>query len=444
MKKIVILFLFLFVSHTANSQWVPLQNRTNYELSKVLFTGPTNGYLIGHNANLNRYVLYRTVNSAQSFDSTVFGVNDVLLNMFFLNPSTGWLCGSFRIGDLQVGKVWRSTNAGLNWSSITFTDTGTVNSVYFIDANVGYLIGNRFPSGSVSYKSFNGGMSWNAVTTIPPEITTARDVYFLNQNTGWILGTKNAAESRYPSILKTINGGLNWTNSDISGYIHTFLSYIKFFDANTGFAGGSRDTTQLGINPLPRMFKSTNGGASWVYQDLPYTQSPNIHFINGMYFNDANTGYAVGDRGSIAYTSNGGTNWSYQTSNAGLNINLEGISFNSGIGWVCGSAGTILNSGLTSVHIIGITIPKDYRLYQNFPNPFNPETKIRFEIPGQQVVNLRVYNILGEEVSSILNGLLNGGSYETVWNCSNFASGIYFYRLTAGNFTSVKKLELIK
>lgn len=88
--------------------------------------------------------------------------------------------------------------------------------------------------------------------------------------------------------------------------------------------------------------------------------------------------------------------------------------------------------------------PGKNELYQNYPNPFNPTTNFEFRITKFGLVTLKVYNILGKEVATIVNKELPAGSYKFQWNASNLASGIYFYRIQAGQFTSTKKLLLVK
>ncbi len=90
------------------------------------------------------------------------------------------------------------------------------------------------------------------------------------------------------------------------------------------------------------------------------------------------------------------------------------------------------------------TIPTDYSLSQNFPNPFNPETTIKFSLPQRSNVKLEIYDALGRVVSTLVNGELDAGSYKYNWNAAGFASGVYLYRITANNFSSSKKLMLVK
>ncbi len=89
-------------------------------------------------------------------------------------------------------------------------------------------------------------------------------------------------------------------------------------------------------------------------------------------------------------------------------------------------------------------IPQSFQLYQNYPNPFNPSTKIRFEVPQQSNVSIKVYDILGEEVATLINGKKAAGKYEINFNASNLATGVYIYQLKAGDFIQAKKMILIK
>ena len=88
--------------------------------------------------------------------------------------------------------------------------------------------------------------------------------------------------------------------------------------------------------------------------------------------------------------------------------------------------------------------PKQFSLSQNYPNPFNPSTTIQFSVPTECVVMLKVYDVLGKEVTTLVNDKMKPGYYKYQWNASGYASGIYFYKITAGSFNAVKKLMLIK
>ena len=89
-------------------------------------------------------------------------------------------------------------------------------------------------------------------------------------------------------------------------------------------------------------------------------------------------------------------------------------------------------------------IPSEFTLSQNYPNPFNPVTRINFTIPAAEFVTLSVYDVMGREVAVLVNESLKPGSYESEWNAVNSTSNIYFYKLTAGNFTETRSMILIK
>ena len=104
----------------------------------------------------------------------------------------------------------------------------------------------------------------------------------------------------------------------------------------------------------------------------------------------------------------------------------------------------ILTDIVTSVKSSSEDIPKSFTLNQNYPNPFNPSTKISFQIPQNEYTTLKVYDVLGNEVATLLNEEKPAGSYSVKFDGSNLSSGIYFYKLTAGSFVETKKMILLK
>ncbi len=89
-------------------------------------------------------------------------------------------------------------------------------------------------------------------------------------------------------------------------------------------------------------------------------------------------------------------------------------------------------------------IATDYKLQQNYPNPFNPSTKIEYSIPQSGYVTLKIYDVLGNEIYSLVNGFMNAGNYVADFNASSLTSGVYFYKLQAGSFSKVNKMMLVK
>jgi hypothetical protein len=99
---------------------------------------------------------------------------------------------------------------------------------------------------------------------------------------------------------------------------------------------------------------------------------------------------------------------------------------------------------VTSVELINNQIPNDFILKQNYPNPFNPSTKIEYSIPSESFVELKVFDVLGNEVASLVNEQQQAGVYRADFSADNLPSGMYFARITANEFTQVVKMILLK
>ncbi|MBK8551724.1 MAG: T9SS type A sorting domain-containing protein [Ignavibacteria bacterium] len=128
-----------------------------------------------------------------------------------------------------------------------------------------------------------------------------------------------------------------------------------------------------------------------------------------------------------------------------INANINTIAFVQ----TDGGSKEVLNCALSTSGSTGITntqtgIPESFALEQNFPNPFNPNTNIRFSIPKFSNVNITVFNSLGREVSVLLNENVNPGNYDINFDASMLSSGVYFYKIDAGDFSDIKKMTLIK
>ncbi|MBS1518696.1 MAG: T9SS type A sorting domain-containing protein, partial [Bacteroidetes bacterium] len=103
-----------------------------------------------------------------------------------------------------------------------------------------------------------------------------------------------------------------------------------------------------------------------------------------------------------------------------------------------------LNVGPVGIENNVLGIPSEFRLDQNYPNPFNPSTRISYAVPKESFVSIKIFDILGKEVMSLVNENKQPGYYDVQFNASNFASGMYFYKIEAGNFTETKRMILLK
>ena len=300
--------------------------------------------------------------------------------------------------------------------------------LYFFNKDIGIVVGEN-----EILKTTDSGSNWVSVLDDPTLFLNS--VSFVNSNVGFAAGfVEWGAKSK---ILKTIDGGDNWTTVFYDSTESNFSS-VFFIDSNVGYAAGHGNGWKI--------IKTTDGGENWLIQN-------NTIEANSLYFLDANTGYAVGS-GNIYKTTDGGSNWIKQESCIGIGLNSV-IFVNNSTGYIVGESGTILkttNGGATFVEEEEIDeIPTTYYLSDNFPNPFNPSTKIKYSIPNTSKLLIKVYDILGNEIEILVNEEKPAGTYEITWYAEKLSSGIYFYRLQAvpigrqaGSFVETKKMILLK
>jgi hypothetical protein len=168
-----------------------------------------------------------------------------------------------------------------------------------------------------------------------------------------------------------------------------------------------------------------NGQGNGVGALLTATPQPAYReFIVNIYYTNAETPDTAWISIVLANTTTGRTH-------IGSTFWVDDLSF--------GSAGTP-----TDVKEFGNGAPTAFALDQNYPNPFNPSTKIQFEIPDARFVTLKVYNLLGQEVATLINGQLEAGRYRAEFDARNLPSGTYLYRLQAGDFSEAKKMTVLK
>ncbi|MFZ4591062.1 MAG: T9SS type A sorting domain-containing protein, partial [Ignavibacteria bacterium] len=151
------------------------------------------------------------------------------------------------------------------------------------------------------------------------------------------------------------------------------------------------------------------------------------------YDNAAYTSYST-----VASTAAAGMTWGYYTDNS-TGCTMVGGAVQASRPNVCFT----FTSGV-GVNPIGTELPKVYSLSQNYPNPFNPVTKINFALPKQGLVTLKIYDVLGREVRTLVNEVKSVGTYSVDFNASEFSSGVYFYKLESEGFSDIKRMMLIK
>lgn len=293
-------------------------------------------------------LIFTSHSNSQGWVQQSSGTNGNLRSVYFVNVNTGFI-----VGDVSSSQtlVLKTTNGGNSWESQSpVSPTGKVlRCVFFTDANIGYCCGADgflFGTGSgVIFKTTNSGINWSVNYSNFSHGLTA--IHFVNANTGYTVGLfKNSTSP----LLKTTNAGQNWTITASISFYRMFCVY--FYDAQTGWAAGESGA----------IIKTTNGGINWSAQTSGTTSN-----LTSIQFIDAMTGYVTGLDSRVRNTTNGGQTWNLLY-NQGL-CGLYSIKFsNSLTGWVCGCEGAIngttnsgsnwlLQSFATTTYLYSISFP---------------------------------------------------------------------------------------
>jgi photosystem II stability/assembly factor-like uncharacterized protein len=407
--------------------------------------------------------IFSTTNGGTNWKMVLNPIRDASA-LQFINNDTGYILS--KIGELSV--LLKTSNQGVGWNVIDTFRTQNIVSLKVLD-NLTFFLGSY--SGKV-FNTNNGGISWDSVNL---SNTSINDFYFLNNNTGWACGESG-------KIFKTTNSGSSWENQSLTTYsklnrlyftdninghiasdsgnyfktsnggtnwiqysIHPKCSFssIKFATASIGYmCGYYRDVGMFSYIYRPQLYKTTNGGTNWSL--ILYTSSSAPTIYNELSFSDTSNGL-LGWTGGLRKTANGGTSWENLT--LPIPSNITAISeLSSGKVYAAGPEGILYaNFNPTNIRQIneGI-IAENYSLHQNYPNPFNPTTKINFDLKSSAFAMLRVYDITGREVRTLVKEKLSAGSYTYDFIASELPSGVYFYQLQTDGFIKTKKMILLK
>lgn len=393
MKKLTLIICLTAVSGFAFSQWIQLNlelTNPKFQLNSVYFTDTNTGYAVGQYEEdyKTKGFIIKTVDGGANWDTLwkdKSPENSSALNsVFFTDANTGYVAGYSEGG--TNGFILKTIDGGVNWNKLT---SGVCNSIYFTDDSTGYSVESisYISNGVVNYsgiisKTIDGGLTWDPLEL---EVIDLNSVFFTDINTGYAVGSKSYHNSKggisYDGIiLKTIDGGVNWDPVSFDG---GNFSSIHFPDANTGYViDGST------------MFKTVDAGATWTNL-LLYDYSINsYYYLNSLYFTNANTGYAVGRSGTIIKTIDGGITWTKLSS--GTTNNLFSIFFpDDNTGYAVGGRGTILktnNGGGFPSAVENVSMESTFTVY---PNPATNKISIATNSNLQGETTVCIFNMNG-------------------------------------------------
>lgn len=351
------------------------------------------------------------------YRSTNFGSNWSLISSG-LPSFTQFLCivrsGSYLVAGGNHFGVWRSSNLGVSWTRIlNGVDSSDYVQTLAVDGNTVYAsLG--FPA-SVGISTDNGA-TWTKSSNGLSTSATFTGVTRLGS-------TLFAMHEIFGPYFST-NSGASWT---------LLAGVIGAQDKNGVIeSGGSLcAATNTGV------FRSTDAGATW-------THVLTSDILTG-FSTSGSTLYAVG-RSQYESTDNG-QSWAL-IDNSGLPGSVPGtLQIAGGFAFVnMGGVGVYRRptSQLTGVRDIPGAVPSEFALGQNYPNPFNPSTSISFDLPESGRTTLRVYDVVGREVATLVDEIRPAGRYTEHFTVAGLASGVYFYRLSTPLHSATKKLALVR
>ncbi|MFC2092936.1 YCF48-related protein [Bacteroidota bacterium] len=389
----------------------------SHYLQSVDWINDNNAWITSRSLDVNGFTL-RTSNSGNNWINAVNtpGGNDV----FVYDENSAWIMieGSPYTGP---GILFRTTNGGVNWDTTTLA-AGYISSIYFITASTGWVYG----GGGNIRKTVDGGINWSSQNCITGLFIS--DVHFINTMEGWACGGYGTGNG---FIRHTTDGGANWTIQNPAST--NFLSDIQFFDASNGLAIANGGLVQ----------STSNGGATWsTISTIPLAN------LDGLLMLNSDTGWVIGRNpgGHIYRTDNGGHNWTAEWSATLPGQSLSKIVLNPSGTCIlgCGINNTIVRRTLLVNVKEEKTFCESFFLSQNFPNPFNPSTIIRYALPRKSFVTLTVYNTLGLQVAQLVNEQQPAGYHDVVFRGVGLVSGVYFYKLETDGYVNVKKMLLVK
>ncbi len=473
--------------------WGLQQSGTAYHLNCVMFTDANNGTVVG-----DAGIVLRTTDGGATWTSPSDGVTEWFTGVSFSSTSTGTAVGSY-------GTIFRTTDGGASWTLQTQGPRTSLYGVWVNNATTATVVGYkgaifRTTDGGATWVTQTSGVKaglWgicytdqNTAIAVGEEGTIVRTTdaglhWTIRRGAlkDWLYGVSFATSSLGLAVgsggmLRTIDGGVTWwpQRTDAERPVDQPLFAVSFANKNVatvvGDSGAFARTFDGGLTWTPRperrltdyrfngvssigstfaiivgnygmIFRTSDGGATWLPRQSGTGRRLNsVQFINNTY------GLAVGDSGTMIRSTDRGLTWSPLSS--GTTNNLTSAHFsNEYIGAVVGEKGTILRTTQTDLPVSvrddrDLSVPREFALNQNYPNPFNPATAISYQLTAASEIQLRIFDILGREIATLVDGVQQAGHHSVRWDASLFPSGVYLYRLQTKDFIETKKMVLLR
>jgi photosystem II stability/assembly factor-like uncharacterized protein len=430
------------VFKTSNNgiEWIRVSdgliNQSSYafaSLDSILFTGTVGGIYATIDNGINwtmrsNGLPYPFINTIVSIEDNIFVGTTASGIHLSTNSGKSWKQSSYGLSRWDIKTIikkdsilfagtdeyiFNSTNNAESWNRLEKYFPGSANKLIVYNSDL------LVTSGSYVYLSSDNGLTWSSISNGIYTNYTINDIATIDTNI--FVGTRDKG------LLFTSDRGQNWIPRN-NGLTSFNINSLFFLDSIL-FASIS------GI-----VYKSTDYGLNWILANSGLLG----HAIRRFDYSGQKI-FAIGD--GVFLSENEGEMW--EDKSDGLpNRAIMSICINDSFIFVSPFKEAIwripLSEMVTSVIQPTDLGPKIFDLSQNYPNPFNPSTTISYQLPETGNVNIKVYDVLGKEVATLVNNEQRAGSYKVDFNGSSLASGIYYYQIRAGKFVETKKMILLK
>lgn len=414
-KKIFRLFLMIIsLYNVIHSQWIHSDTLCKGNVNDLI---AVNGYIFA----CTRDGIYRSSNNGIQWSKTDTGLTaKEVLSMGIIGKKI--YAGTFTGGifcSTNDGAQWYEASGGLSITSVTGFAQYPIQGTG--DTAIIACFHDTLYNGSV-YRSIDAGAHWMSISS---GITNTDVRAIVARDTNIFVGTMGG-------VFYSSNGGISWESRNAGlnvTYVVSLLSHEKNLFAGT-ITGGA--------------YRSTNDGINWEKINTGLTNT----YVNAFAFSGDGKLFTGTGWSGVFFSTNNGSQWSQI--NTGLTtyqINTLAVDTDGKFVY----AGTDDGVWYRSISEIAPVLsdnndgnPVRFFIQQNYPNPFNPSTVISYQLPVNSTVSLKIYDLLGREIATLVNEEQSAGWKEVEWNASAFSSGFYFYKLQARNFVDIKKMMLLK
>ena len=408
--------------------WERIASPTDNFLRTLHFADSLRGWVAGDSGSIF-YTSDGGINWVQQQSNT----NNKIMRIFFLNDDRAWALAWAEIGDnlFSGTEILKTTDGGENWSVQQYGEEDVfLRGIYFLDTL------NGFAGGVPFLQTTDGGMNWEPANVDSGTFShfPVIDFKFYDQKYGFAFGGHFDIAG---VIWRTTNGGANWTPIDPQYAPADEVWDVHFFDSlNIMGIGGDPDLYGVGI------MQSTDAGISWDYFEIGV-----FGRALAFSFRTENEGWAVVPSSeNFVATYDYGVSWTnYSTPDSS---SLYDIIFTDSLtGYAVGEEGVIVKYKYQSPVFVSdeySPVPRDFMLYQNFPNPFNPSTTISYYLSDRGQVQLKIFDLLGNQITTLVDEYKSSGNYSVNWNAVDQPSGMYLVQFSVNEKRTYGKMILLK